>query len=182
MKQLLCLLAASATLAFTGCGPKKPDAPVAPPGFQFVDLNPYGFSAMILVPDSTKINQPLEVKQMSGVEIKRGRNFDIIINTGDGEVVDMVKQKSFIEHDEPRKVKRWILDTKDAVMYEQQIADLKPEVHMYCIMKINTDNYAIIDNHDHEGDEPYKEESVKMMLDAAKSLQYKEPPPNPKKP
>jgi hypothetical protein len=173
MKNAFYLLGLSSVLAFTGCGPKKPGATQVPAGYQLVDLNPYGLSVSILVPDSTKINHPLEIKQMAGVEIKRGKGFDIVINTGDGEVVDMTFQKSQIEHEDPKKVKRWIQDEKDAVIYEQQIMDLKPEVHLYAIMKIGTLNYTIIDNHD--TDEPYKEENAKIMMQAAKSLQASEP-------
>jgi hypothetical protein len=176
MKNLFYLLGLGSALVFSSCGPKKPDARVAPAGYQIVDLNPYGFSASILVPDSTKINSPLIITQLAGVEIKRGKGFDIIINTGDGEIADMVKQKSMINAEEPKKVKRWILDEPAAVIYEQQIADLKPEVHMYAIMKIGTLNFAIIDNHNYEGDEPYKEENMKMMMEAAKSLLTQEAP------
>ncbi len=174
MKNIVYLFGLSSALAFTSCGPKKPEASQVPAGFQLVDLNPYGLAVSILVPDSTKINSPLVIKQMAGVEIKRGKSFDIVINTGDGEVIDMTFQKSQIEHEDPKKVKRWIQDEKDAVIYEQQIMDLKPEVHMYSIMKIGTLNYTIIDNHDSE--EPYKEENVKTMMQAAKSLQLLEPP------
>jgi hypothetical protein len=174
MKNLCYLIGLGSVLGFSSCGPKKADSTVVPPGFQLVDLNPYGFSASILVPDSTKINSPLVIKQLAGVEIKRGKSFDIVINTGDGEVADLVKQKSMINAEEPKKVKRWILDEPAAVVYEQQIADLKPEVHMYCVMKMGTMNYAIIDNHDSE--EPYKEENVKMMMDAAKSMQAMDAP------
>jgi hypothetical protein len=173
MKNIFYLLGLSSILAFTACGPKKPDATLVPAGYELLDLNPYGLSVSILVPDSTKIKSPLQIKQMAGVEIKRGKNFDIVINTGDGEVIDMTFQKSQIEHEDPKKVKRWIQDDKDAVIYEQQIMDLKPEIHIYAIMKIGTQNYTITDNHDTE--EPYKEESAKAMMQAAKSLQALEP-------
>jgi hypothetical protein len=175
MKNIFFLCGLGSLLVLSSCGPKKPEARIAPAGYQIVDLNPYGFSASILVPDSTKINSPLIITQLAGVEIKRGKNFDIVINTGDGEIADMVKQKSMISAEEPKKVKRWILDEPTAVIYEQQIADLKPEVHMYCIMKIGTMNYAIIDNHNTDNDEPSKEETVRMMMDAAKSLMPEEP-------
>ena len=55
MKNLFRLFSLGAVLAFTSCGPKKPDATQVPAGYQLIDLNPYGFSASILVPDSTKI-------------------------------------------------------------------------------------------------------------------------------
>jgi hypothetical protein len=175
MKNIFYLFGITSALTLAGCGGKKPESNTVPPGYQMVDLNPYGFSASILVPDSSKISSPLEVKQMAGVEIKRGKSFDIVINTGDGEVLDMTFQKSQIEHEDPKKVKRWILDQKDAIIYEQQIMDLKPEVHMYAIVKIGTTNYTISDNH--ESEEPYQEENVKVMMEAAKSIKLMEPTP-----
>jgi hypothetical protein len=176
MKRILCLFGLGSALVISSCGPKKPENRVAPAGYQIIDLNPYGFSASILIPDSTKINSPLVINQQAGVEIKRGNNFDIIINTGDGEIADMAKQKSMISAEDPKKVKRWILDEPAAVIYEQQIADLKPEVHMYCIMKIGTMNFAIVDNHNSNNEEPFKEENMKMMMEAAKSLMAEEAP------
>jgi hypothetical protein len=178
MKKTFFLFGLGSVIALASCGPKKPDAVVVPAGYQLIDLNPYGFSASILIPDSTKITSPVEIKQMAGVEIKRGKLFDIVINTGDGEVVDMTFQKSQIEHEDPKKVKRWIQDEKDGVIYEQQIMDLKPEVHMYAIQKLGTTNYTIIDNH--QSDEPYAEENVKMMMEAAKSLRVMEAEKKPK--
>jgi hypothetical protein len=169
MKKIQYIFGLSAALVLASCGNKKTETDVVPAGYQLVDLNPYGFSASILIPDSTKIQSPLEIKQMAGVEIKRGRGFDIVINTGDGEVTDMTFQKSQIEHEDPKKVKRWILDEKNAVIYEQQIMDLKPEVHMYAVVPVGTTNYTISDNH--QSEEPYKEENIKMMMEAAKSIQ-----------
>ncbi|HXC06941.1 MAG TPA: hypothetical protein VNZ86_19415, partial [Bacteroidia bacterium] len=136
------------------------------------DLNPYGFSASILVPDSTTIQGLLEIKQVAGVEIQRGKGFDIVINTAEGELADMTKQKTYINAEDPKKVKRWILDEPTAITYEQQIADLKPEVHIYCIMQIGNMKYAITDNHN--GEDTYNEANAKMMMDAAKSIKAME--------
>lgn len=174
MKKLFPLIGLTGALLLSACGSKKTEPSVVPEGYQLLDLNPYGFSASILVPDSSKISSPLEIKQMAGVEIKRGKLFDIVLNTGDGEVLDMTFQKSQIEHEEPKKVKRWIQDDKETLVYEQQIPDLKPEVHMYTVVKIGTTNYTITDNH--QSDEPYKEENIKLMLESAKSLKQLDPP------
>lgn len=174
MKIFRYILVPSALLIMASCGNKKAETTAVPAGYQLVDLNPYGFSASILIPDSSKIQAPLEIKQMAGVEIKRGKGFDIVINTGDGEVTDMTFQKSQFEHEDPKKVKRWILDEKNAVIYEQQILDLKPEVHMYAIVPVGTTNYTISDNH--QSEEPFKEENIRMMMEAAKSIQLLNPP------
>ncbi|MFI5148472.1 MAG: hypothetical protein ACHQRM_01985 [Bacteroidia bacterium] len=177
MKNVAFLMAIGTALLFNSCGPKKPDAIEVPKGFQLVDLNPYGFSASIIVPDSITVQGQLEIKQSAGVEIKRGKAFDIVINTAEGELADMTKQKSFINAEEPKKVKRWILDEPTAITYEQQIADLKPEVHIYCIMQIGNMKYAVTDNHN--GEDTFNETNAKMMMDAAKSIKAMEAPKKP---
>jgi hypothetical protein len=174
MKHVAYLLALGTALTLSSCGSKKADSVDVPKGYQLVDLNPYGFSASIIVPDSTTIQGQLEIKQVAGVEIKRGKFFDIVINTAEGELADMTKQKSTINAEDPKKVKRWILDEPNAVTYEQQIADLKPEVHIYCIMQIGNMKYAITDNHN--GDDTYNEANAAIMMTAAKSMKAMEAP------
>jgi hypothetical protein len=177
MKNIAYLLALGTALTLSSCGSKKADTVEVPKGYQLVDLNPYGFSASIIIPDSVTIQGQLEIKQVAGVEIKRGKNFDIVINTAEGELADMTKKKSMINAEDPKKVKRWILDEPTAVIYEQQIADLKPETHIYCIMQIGNMKFAVMDNAN--GDEPYNEANAKMMMDAAKSMKAMDAPKKP---
>ena len=173
MKKILLLLASPAIIFFASCGGSKTDdTTVAIPGMMEVQLKINGNALSIMVPDSTKGKLEMVEQSWGATEIKVGKEFQISIQEGEGELTDLIFQKSMISSEEPKKLKRYINDDSTLIFYEQQIETMDPEFHFYSIVKIGNVSYVVKDI----PEEKYSEKAVQTMVEAAKTLKAKDAP------
>lgn len=166
MKKTLLLLAAPAILFFAGCGGSKTDeTTVAMPGMTEVTLKINGNTLSIMVPDSTKGKMEMVEQSWGATEIKVGKEFQISISEGEG---DMVLMKSDIAGNDVNKFKRFLKDEPGLLFWESEITE--PEFHFYLVQKVGNISYLIEDIKD----EHFNEKGVQRMIDAAKTLKAKE--------
>ncbi len=167
MKKIL-LIVSSIALIFTACNGEKKEEQKSMAGMMELDLSSYGLPITIAVPDSN--NGKLEIIEQSwgAREISVGKDFKITINEGEE---DIQLQKSDNTSNEVKKLKRYVIDEPETIMYEMEIPSInQSEYHFMTIVKSGNTSYTIKDI---EG-EPFGEETIKKMLDAAKTIQLKQ--------
>lgn len=147
-----------------GCDSSKQERPNIP-GMMYVDLTSHGFPITINVPDSTKGKFEITTQSWGATEIKVGKEFQISISEGAG---DMALAKSDVAGNDVNKFKRYIVDEPTTIFYESEIT--QPEFHFYSIVKAGNTSYIV---EDIKG-EMYSEKKVQKMVDAAKTITFKE--------
>lgn len=129
----------------------------------------FGMPCLINLPDENSGKGLPQVMEgpMGGTQIKVGKDFNIEIVVGDG---DMNQKKSDIAADAVFK-SSYIVDEPTAILYKSEIPDADVvQYHIYVIIKAGNVTYEI---EDVRGEENYSEEGAKRMLEAAKSLRAK---------
>ncbi|GAB4133439.1 MAG: hypothetical protein Fur0041_05680 [Bacteroidia bacterium] len=174
MKRILLVAALALPLFWTACkgegGESKED--VVPKGMRAVDLTPKGFPIKINVPDSaTGVLDTLD--DPSGIEIKVGGKFDVLVNTAGPEEADIAKQKSLIDAADAG-TNNYIINDATTLLWETKFGDLSM-FHFYHIVKIGNDTYYVRDNNVNPENQ-FKKEEVEKMLESAKSLRAKPAP------
>ncbi len=169
MKKILLLLVTPMILFFAGCGQSKTDETVeSMPGMMEVTLKINGNILTVMVPDSTKGKMEMVDQSWGATEIKVGKEFQISIAEGEGDIVLM---KSDIAGNDVNKFKRFLKDEPGLLFWESEITE--PEFHFYMVQKVGTASYLIEDIKD----EHFNEKSVEKMMEAAKTLK-EAPKPN----
>ncbi|MCK6648481.1 MAG: hypothetical protein L6Q66_02390 [Bacteroidia bacterium] len=170
MKKLLLLLAAPAVLFFASCGDSKDgEATASIPGMMETSITINGNQLSIMVPDSTKGKLEIVEQSWGATEIKVGKEFQISIEEGEGDVALM---KSDIAGNDVNKFKRYINDEPTLLFWESEIT--QPEFHFYTVVKPGAVSYIIQDIKE----EMFSEKSAQTMVDAAKTLKAKQAQPN----
>ena len=168
MKKILLLLASPAIIFFASCGGSKTDdTAVAIPGMMEVQLKINGNALSIMVPDSTKGKLEMVEQSWGATEIKVGKDFQISIEEGEGDVALM---KSDIAGNDVNKFKRYVKDEPTILLWESEIT--APEFHFYAVMKPGTVSYIVKDI----AGEMFGEKSAETMVEAAKTLKAKDAP------
>jgi hypothetical protein len=164
-KTLKHLLFAVIFVSVISCGSKKANEDiVAPQGMHTLNLNRYGKSFAIFVPD-TVANKLHIIEQSNGsLDIKVGKNFAISINE---QPVDIELRKKDMKEDEVNKFKGFIMDEPTAVMWESEI--VQPEFHFIVNHKIGETEYSFEDIKDTEAN-PFGKEAIQKMFDSAKNI------------
>ncbi|MBA3706371.1 MAG: hypothetical protein H0W84_10900 [Bacteroidetes bacterium] len=166
MKKILLLLVTPMILFFAGCGQSKTDETVeSMPGMMEVTLKINGNILTVMVPDSTKGKMEMVDQSWGATEIKVGKEFQISIAEGEGDIVLM---KSDIAGNDVNKFTRFVKDEPTLVFWESQITE--PEFHFYTVVKAGTVSYVI---EDIKG-EIFNEKAAQAMIDASKTLKAKE--------
>lgn len=166
MKKLVLLLAAPAILLMVSCGGSKTEeTAVSMPGMMEVNLKINGNNLSIMVPDSTKGKMEMVEQSWGATEIKVGKDFQISISEGDGDVPLM---KSDIAGNDVNKFKRFLKDEPTLLFWESEITE--PEFHFYSVEKVGNATYVIEDIKE----EHFNEKTAQTMIDAAKTLKAKE--------
>ena len=158
------------TLASCGGGKKDDNANAGvPAGMVAADLSTQGLAALVNVPDSTVA--PLEVMGNAGggADIKVGKNFQISIVEGAG---NMDMKKNDITHDDVRKFIKYIVEDPNALLWEWQIEGMEPEFHFYAIVKDGDKSFEVSNLEDVDGGK-FSEKAATQMLDAAKTVRVK---------
>ena len=159
--KFLISLALILTIVISSCGTKDEEL-VAPKGMRYFDISNTGMNLNILIPDATVGMLDTAMKSWGAYEIKVGKNFQISIEEGDGDI-EMVKAD--IGNDEVNKLKRYLIQEPTTLVWESGIADIK-EFHFYHITKIGTRSYVI---HNIK-EEVFSQEVIAKMLEAAKQV------------
>ncbi|MBL7889698.1 MAG: hypothetical protein JNL24_09100 [Bacteroidia bacterium] len=170
MKKLLLLLAAPAVLFFASCGGSKEEETAASiPGMMETSITINGNQLSIMVPDSTKGKLEIVEQSWGATEIKVGKEFQISIEEGEGDVALM---KSDIAGNDVNKFKRYINDEPTLLFWESEIT--QPEFHFYTVVKQGAVSYII----QNIKEEMFSEKAAQTMVDAAKTLKAKQAQPN----
>ena len=168
MKRIV-TIALSLSLATTiiSCGGKKAEQQdlTAPQGMRYFDISKTGMNAYVLIPDSTVGVLDTTVQSDGKYLIKVGKDFQISITETNG---DIAQQKADIVGDDVNKLKKYSVDDATTLMWESGIGDMS-EFHFYYINKLGERTYVF---EDIKG-EPFSEQAVQKMLDAAKKAQEK---------
>jgi hypothetical protein len=169
MKKILLLLATPAVIFLASCGGSKTEeTTTAMPGMMQVDLKINGNPMTIMVPDSTKGKMEMVEQSWGATEIKVGKDFQISIEEGDGDVALM---KSDIAGNDVNKFKSYLKDEPTLLVWQSEITG--PEYHFYTVVKAGTTSYVIKDI----PGEIFSDKAVLNMVDAAKTLKAKEAKP-----
>jgi len=164
-KTLITLVSATCLTALVSCGGKKQEEIVAPEGMHTLNLNRFGKPFAIFVPD-TVANKMEIVEQSNGaLDIKVGKSFAISINE---QAADINMRKEDIKTDEVNKLKSYITDEPNAIMWESEIAE-QPQFHFLMNQKIGNSDYNFEDIHDTEAPTLGKD-AIQKMYDSAKNI------------
>lgn len=166
MKKALLLAALSAILIYTGCdNSKNEEVAKVKPGMMELNLKVNGNSLTITVPDSSIGKLEMAEQSWGATEIKVGKQFQISISEGQG---DITLKKSDISGDEINKFKRYLEDGPNTLFWESAITE--PEFHFYTVEKVGPVFYLI----ENIKEEHFSEKDVQQMLESAKSLKLQE--------
>lgn len=166
MKKILLLLVTPSVLLFSSCGGSKTEETATSlPGMMEVQLKINGNAISIMVPDSTKGKMEMVEQSWGATEIKVGKDFQISIEEGEGDVALM---KSDIAGNDVNKFKRFIKDEPTLLFWESEIT--APECHFYTIVKPAAVSYLV---QDIKG-EMFSEQGVQTMVEASKTLKAKD--------
>ncbi|GIV27080.1 MAG: hypothetical protein KatS3mg027_0894 [Bacteroidia bacterium] len=163
--QLLTVFAIS-ILFFAACGGKKEDEIKVPEGMRMVDLSKNGKTFIIFTPDSTV--GKLEILEQPGglLEIKVGKQFDIVIKEGEE---DIAFKKADLGNDDLYKIKQFFVDEPNTIAWEWAIGDLPSEFHFITVQKIGNSAYTFEDARNSEN-APFSKSAIEKMLESCKNI------------
>ncbi len=180
MKRILFIAAISAPLVWISCSGNKSGGEtedVIPKGMKCLTLNDKslhldstGFPVKINVPDSTFYPSIFATATPSGVEVKIGPHFDMLVNIGGAEEADLAKQKTLIGAADAG-MSTFINSDSSSLEWETKFGDLSV-FHFYSVVKIGTATYYVRDNINNP-DNQFKKEEIEKMMESAKSLRAK---------
>ncbi len=155
-----------AILFFTllSCGSKKNEEIVAPQGMHTLNLNGYGKPFVIFVPDTVAAKLTIVEQSNGALDIKVGKNFAISINE---QAADLNMKRQDLKDDEVNKLKGFIADEPNAIMWESQVVE--PEFHFLLNQKIGDSDYSFEEIKDTEAN-PFSKEAVQKMFDSARNI------------
>lgn len=152
-------------LFLNSCATKQSETNFSIEGMQPSDLSKYGKPFSIYVPDTLSSKLIIEEKVNGALEIKVGTNFAISINE---QAADIELKKTDIKGDEVNKLKAFIIDKPDAILWESQIN--KPEYHFLVNQKIANSEYSFEDVVSSET-KAFTKEAIQKMFDTSKNIQ-----------
>jgi hypothetical protein len=164
MKSFIYTLSIIIILIITSCNnqTEKVEVLITPAGMQYVDISSSGMNLNILVPDSNSGALDTLITTVGAYQIKRGKDFQIAI-TEDGGTVSSKKEDN--KNADLLKVKQYIIDEPNTLMWESGIADIS-EFHFFHIAKIGNRTFVF----ENLKDESFSKEAIQKMLDACKNV------------
>lgn len=170
MKQLLLLAwAVVPLLALPACSSDaKPIEDIVPAKQVALDLTPQGFPIKINVPDST-FGVAEVMENAGGIEVRVGSKFDLMINTAAPEDLDMNQQKALATAAMDGATVTFTVSSDSVLVWNTSFGGMEPMHHFYLLKKIGNDTYYMRDNIQN-GENMFKAEEVKRMMEAARSL------------
>lgn len=169
-KKLFILAVLALPILWTSCGdkPEEVQEEVIPKGMVAADLflDSLGFPIKINVPDSTYGILEREATP-SGVQVRVGNRFDLLVNIGGAEEADLAKQKSLIEATDAG-MSTFTVNDATTLIWETKFGELSM-FHFYTLVKVGDDTYYVRDNNTNPENQ-FKKEDIDRMLESAKSL------------
>lgn len=173
MKRILFIAALSAPLMWAACtGNTKTETTedVVPKNMKAIDLTHLGLPLKFNIPDSSYFPVVDTMETPTGIQVKLGNHFDLLINAAAGDDADLAKQKELINATDAGM--STFLDGDSATLvWETKFGDLSM-FHFYHIVKVGNDSYFVRDNNSNP-DNQFKKEDVDKMMESAKSLRAK---------
>ena len=169
MKKLFVLAAIALPLLWTSCGdkPEEIQEEVIPQGMVAVDLSNMGHPVKINAPDSASgIMDTMATP--NGIQVRVGSKFDLLVNIGGPEEIDLAQQKTLIDFG----TNTFTVNDATTLVWETKYGEGDGAVsvyHFYTLVKVGEDTYYVRDNNTNP-DNQFKKEDVDRMLEAAKSL------------
>ena len=151
------------------CGNKKSDSGiVAPQGMHILDLNRYGKPFAIFVPDTMAAKLTITEQSTGALDIKVGKNFAITINE---QAADLELRKTDIQEDEVNKLKSFIINEPNALLWESswEGATNEPQFHFVLNLKLGNSDYCFEDLKDPEAN-TFGKEAIQKMFDSSKNV------------
>lgn len=142
------------------CNTSKKEEPPVLTGSKEFDLSEFGMPVTIQAP----VNASVEQNMAGAIEIKAGKDFQLIIAEGSGNIE---LTKNDIKTNEVNKFKRFLVEEDAALFYESEVT--KPEYHIFVVKKGENNLYEL---QDIKG-EIFTEAAAKKMFDSAKTLKFK---------
>lgn len=172
MKRFLLIAAIAAPLLWSSCSGNKQEVQedVVPKGMKALDLTHLGLPLKINVPDSNFYPVIDTMETPTGIEIKIGNHFDIIVNHAGPDEGDLAKMKPVIEAGDELP-KNFTANDSTLLRWEVSITD-PPMAHFYQVIHINGETYFVRDNVNNT-DNAFKKEEIDRMVESAKSLRAK---------
>ena len=163
MKFLVYIFTIIIFLIFTSCtnSTEKIEVLVTPAGMQYVDISSSGMNINVLVPDSNFGTLDTVLTSFGSYHIKRGKDFQISITEDGGTTVT---KKEDNKNADLLKVKQYIIDEPNTLMWESGIADIS-EFHFFYSAKIGNRTFVF----ENLKDESFSKEAIQKMLDACKN-------------
>jgi hypothetical protein len=168
MKKLLMIAALALPLMWTACGEDKPveTEDVIPKGMRAVDLGPTGLPVKINAPDS--VMGILDTAATpNGTKVRVGNNFDLLVNLGGTEELDLAAIKSLVEATDAG-MSTFTVNDQTTLVWETKFGDLSM-FHFYTLVKVGNDTYYVRDNI-FDPNNQFKKEDIDRMLEAAKTV------------
>lgn len=154
------------SILIISCGGKKEESVKVPDGMRMVNLAEHGKPIIVFAPDSTQGKLEI-IEQPGGVlEVKVGKQFDILIKDGEE---DIAFKKADLGNDDVYKIKQFFIDEPTTIAWEWAIGDMPSECHFVCVQKVGNSAYTFEDNKNSEGS-PFSKSAIEKMIEACKSI------------
>ena len=166
MKKVILFAALATAFVWSACS-STPEVKedIVPAGMQAKDLTEQGLPLKINIPDST--NGPASISETpTGVEVKVGMSFDIMINSASAEESDITKYRPILEAAD--ELPKTFTQPDSATLRWEVNLGGAPMCHFYHTVKIGTTTYYVRDNNN--ADNSFKSENIDAMLKSATSL------------
>jgi len=147
------------------CSNKEQKSSFSHEGMKSLDLSKYGKPFSIFVPDTISSKLSIEEKVNGALEIRVGNHFGISINEQAG---DIELKKQDIKEDEVNKLKTFIVENPNAIMWQSAITN--DEYHFLINQKIGTAEYSFEDILSAES-KNFSKDAVQKMFDSCNNIE-----------
>jgi hypothetical protein len=142
---------------------------VVPKDMKAIDLTHLGQPVKINIPDSTFYPTVDTMEGPTGIQVRIGNHFDILVNAAGAEDADLAKVKELILATDAGN-STFMNGDSATLVWETKFGDLSMH-HFYRVVKTSNGTYFVRDNN--TPDNQFRKEDVDRMIQSAKSLRAK---------
>lgn len=172
MKRILFLAALALPMMWYACSDsatKDTEAEdVVPKGMKALSLKTLGQPVKINIPDSAYYPTIDTMETPSGIQVRVGSHFDILVNTAGAEEMDLKKMKTVIEAGDELP-KTFSVNDSTTLVWENKVGDMSMGSHFFMLVRTSTGVFYIRDNYTNPENQ-FKPEEIMKMMESAKSL------------
>ena len=146
--------------AAPGGGAAAP-APAAAPKLALLDASAAGEAYKgwkLMAPEGATAKE-----DFGALAVAAGAGFQLEVHSG---AVDMAARKKEIESNDVNKLKRYVTDTPEAIVFESDVGMGKPEFHFLAAIKVGGEDFSC----ENTKGPIYTQAQIEAMLQACKSL------------